>query len=67
MQTNYSQIGTYTAVAGFIVSVLGHFNISTNVADVVQIIGAAVVLFGIIKQSIDHKKLAVATGAYPLK
>jgi hypothetical protein len=60
----YNQTGVYVSIAGIIVSILGHFGISAESDSIAQVIGAGVIVYGLIKQYIEHKKLAVATGAY---
>ena len=62
----YTQAGNYTAVAGLVVILLAKFGVVTDAGSITSIIGAVVTLVGIVKQFIDHKKLAVATGT-PIK
>lgn len=56
--TDYS--GIYTAIAGLLVSGLANLGIVTNAGDIATIIGAVVILAGLVKQYIAHKKLASA-------
>lgn len=58
----YSQAGSYTAIAGVIAMVISHFGLSVGQDSIVAVIAGAVALYGIIKQFIAHKKLAVSTG-----
>ena len=58
----YTQSGTYAAIAGILVSVLGHFGISSTVDDLAQVIGAVIVIVGIVRQAIAHKNLATVAG-----
>ena len=52
--------GTWIALAGIVVSVLGHFNIMVAQDSVVAIIAGAVALYGVIHQLVISKK---ATGS----
>ena len=63
----YDQTGIYVAIAGIIVSILGHFGITAESDSISQVIGAVVIVVGLVRQYIAHKKLAVATGAYIVK
>ncbi len=59
----YNQTGNYTALAGVVVILLSKVGVSTNVQTIITVIGGVVALVGIVKQYLDHKKLAVASGA----
>lgn len=61
--STYDQSGNYIAYAGLAVSILGHFGINTTVDDVAAVIGAVVIIVGLVKQFIAHKKLAKVAGA----
>ncbi len=61
--TNYSQSGNYIAIAGVIAMILTHFGIIADPTSIVTVIVGAVALFGIVKQFLDHKALAVSAGA----
>lgn len=50
--------GSYVAIAGIVVSVLGHFGFSATIDEVAQVIGALGVIYGVIHQHIANKKLA---------
>lgn len=55
-----TQLGNYTALAGLAVLLLSKVGINASIDDVLTIMGALVVLAGIIKQAIDHRNLAQA-------
>lgn len=62
MQTPvYSTTGSYAAIAGVVVILLGKLGVNTDLATVLTIIGAIGAVYGIVKQYIDHKNLAKAT------
>lgn len=61
----YTQKGNYVAIAGLIVMVLNHFNINVVQTDVEAVIGAVVIVWGVVSQFRAHKKLAVSAGAIP--
>lgn len=55
--------GNYVAVAGLVVMLLNHFGINVVQSDVESVIGAAVIVYGIVHQAVAHKNaLAVAQG-----
>ena len=56
----YDQSGNWTAVAGLIVTLLTHFGFNTTINDVLAVIGSIVIVVGLVRQYIAHKKLAVA-------
>lgn len=62
----YTQTGNYAAAAGLVVVLLAKFGVISDVDSIVAIFGGVGAFIGIVKQFIDHKKLAVATGT-PLK
>lgn len=64
MDTNYTQTGNYTALAGVAVLFLSKFGVNTDVATVLTIIGGIVAVVGVVKQFLDHKNLAIKTGSY---
>lgn len=58
-----SNTGNYLALAGVIVVLLNHFGINVVQSDVEAVIGAVVIVYGVIHQAITHKNaLAVAQG-----
>lgn len=59
----YDQKGSWLAIAGIIVSLASHLGISITVDDVLAIIGAVAIIYGVIHQYIAHRKLAVEVGA----
>lgn len=61
----YTQAGNYTAVAGLVVMLFAKVGIVTDAGSVASIIGAVVIVVGLVKQYIAHKKLAVSAGAIP--
>lgn len=63
MQTTYNPNGSYIAIAGVIAMILAKFGVTTDAQSIVTIILGAVTLFGIVKQYIAHKKLAIQVGA----
>ncbi len=66
MQTPaYDPSGSYIALAGFVVTLLGYFGILASASQIVQIIGGIAALYGIIASYLAHKKQAVASGAIP--
>lgn len=60
MEIVYNKTSTYVALAGILVSVLGHYGFIVEQTELVQVIAGLVTLFGVIKQGIEHKKMAVA-------
>ena len=56
----YDPSGSYVAIAGLIVSVLGYFHIVASASGIVAIIGGVAALYGIITTAINHKAVAVA-------
>jgi len=66
MDPKFDSSGTYVTVAGLVVSLAAHFGFSVSVSDVLTIIGAVVVVVGVIKQYTAHKNLAIVTGT-PVK
>ena len=56
--TDYS--GSYIAIAGLVVSILGHFGVVVASNDVVGIIAALATIYGIGAQMVAHKKLAAS-------
>lgn len=60
---NYDQSGNYIALAGIIVVILGKFGIVVASNDIVAIIAGGASLYGIYRQFIAHKNLAVQSGA----
>lgn len=58
--------GSYLAIAGVIVAGLAHYGIVTDVGSIATIIGAIVIITGIIKQMIAHKAVVAAVNAQPL-
>lgn len=70
MQTNITDYsGSYIAIAGIFVTILGRFGVVIATNDAVSIIAALVMIYGIIKQMIAHDKLAasVTGSATPTK
>lgn len=63
---DYSQSGSYMAIAGLVVAGLAKIGVVTDPASIVTIVAGIVALVGVIKQYIAHKKLAVAAGV-PLR
>lgn len=63
----YDQSGNYIALAGVIVGVLAKFNIIVDEHSIATVLAAIVIIVGIIKQRIAHKKLAITTGTFPSK
>lgn len=61
----YNQNGNYLALAGLIAVVLSKFNVNTDQATVMAVIGGILGFLGIVKQFMDHKKLAISAGAFP--
>lgn len=59
----YSQSGSYVAIAGILVSILGHFGVTATVSDIIQVLGAIAIIVGVIRQFILHKRLATQAGA----
>lgn len=59
---NTSNIGNFVALAGVLVMVLNHFGINVAQTDVESVIGAVVIVYGIIHQAIAHKKELIAAG-----
>lgn len=55
--------GSYIAIAGFVVSILGHYGVVVASNDVIGIIAAIVTLYGIARQFMAHKALAASVGA----
>lgn len=64
--STYTQAGNYTALIGLAVMILAKFGIVTDADSIATIVSGILILVGIIKQFIAHKKLAVATGT-PIK
>lgn len=65
MDTNFSQSGNITVIAGLLVSVATHFGFSITVDQVVSVAGAVLIVVGVIKQMYTHyqlKKLAKSAG-----
>lgn len=60
----YTQNGNYLALAGLVVLMLSKLGLNVTVDTIMVVVGGIVALIGIVKQFIDHRKLAVATGAY---
>lgn len=65
MDATYSQSGSYIALGSLALIVLSHFGINTTLNTVLSIIGGIGALVGIIKQAVNHKSLAIATGILP--
>jgi small-conductance mechanosensitive channel len=63
MDTNFT--GTYTSIAAIIVFILSKFGISTTADTILTIISAVLLVIGLVKQALDHKKLGVAAAAAP--
>lgn len=66
MSTNYSEVPTYLAIAGLIVSLAAHFGIVINQNDVISAIGSGVAIYGVIHQWIISRRMknaAVTAGA----
>lgn len=61
METNYT--GAVVAIAALIVSFAAQHGWILNQSDVIAVIGGIISIVGIVKQMMDHKKLAVAAGA----
>lgn len=59
----YDASGSYIAIAGIVVSILGHFGVIVASNDVVGILAALATVYGIVAQLIAHRKLAVQAGA----
>lgn len=47
--------GNVVAIAGIVVVLLNHFGINVVQSDVESILGAGIILYGIIHQSVVHK------------
>lgn len=60
---NYSQNGSWIALAGIVVAALSHFGIVISQDNIITVVAGAVTLYGIIHQFITHRNLAVAAGA----
>ncbi len=60
-QTDYS--GSYIAIAGILVTILGRFGVVVATNDAVSIIAALVMIYGIVKQMVAHRNLAISAGA----
>lgn len=60
MDTTTDVSGTYLGIAGLVVAGLANFGIVTNAGDVASIIGAVVIIVGIVKQYLAHRKLAAS-------
>lgn len=59
----YDPTGSYIAIAGILVSILGHFGVVVANNDVVGVIAAIATVYGIVSQFLAHRKLALKTGA----
>ena len=59
----YNQSGNYITLAGFAVTILAKFGIVSDVASIATVIGSIVIVVGIVKQYLAHKKLAITAGA----
>lgn len=59
----YDPSGSYIAIAGFLVSILGHYGVVVASNDVVGIIAAIATIYGIVRQYMAHKSLAITAGA----
>lgn len=58
-----SNVGNYASVAGLLVLVASHFGLNILPSDAETIVGAVVIVYGLIHQHITHKNaLAVAQG-----
>jgi hypothetical protein len=61
MDTNFT--GTYTSIAAIVVFILSKFGINTTADTILTIISAVLLVVGLVKQAIDHKKLGVVASA----
>lgn len=68
----YTQTGSYIALSGVLVAILGHFGIivspdvlGTFITDVVKLAGDIAIFYGIIHQYFAHRNLAISTGKIP--
>lgn len=59
----YDQTGSYTALAGLAVVILGKFGVVVASNDIIAIIAGIISIYGIYRQFIAHKTLAIAAGA----
>lgn len=66
---NYTQNGSYMALAGLVVAILAKFSVNVTAEEILQIAGAVVSIVGIVKQAIAHKKFAsaAASAGYAVK
>lgn len=60
----YSQTGSYVALAGLIVMILGHFGVVVADNDIVGVLSAVATIYGIGHQFFAHRNLAIQTGAF---
>lgn len=60
---DYSQSGNYLALAGLVVMILGRFGVIVATNDIVTVFAAIVTIYGIIRQFMAHKTLAIQAGA----
>lgn len=58
----YSQSGNYTALAGIVVILLSKLGINVDIATLMTIAGGVAALYGVYRQWVAHKDLAVVTG-----
>jgi tryptophan synthase beta subunit len=59
MQDSSTQVGSYVAISGMVVSILAHYNIFIEQNSIVAVIAGAVALYGIIHQFIKTKQVTV--------
>ena len=63
MEPSYNPTGNYTALGSFAVLVLNHYGLIVSQNDAIAVIAGFALLYGILKQAIEHRKQAVAAGA----
>ena len=61
----YSQAGTYTAIAAIVVGIFAHYGYIFTQSEVLNVIVGMVALFGIIKQGMTTKNIAIKAGIHP--
>ncbi len=62
MQPQSDTSGSYIAIAGIIALILTKFGVNADSQSIMTVITGAVTLFGIIRQLLAHKKLAIQAG-----
>lgn len=61
MDTPYNTTGSYVAFLGLVAAAINHFFpwITLSANDITAVVTGAIIFIGIVKQMVDHKKLAV--------